>query len=214
MSVRINLLPPQNRPPRQRPPWVRALAALAAALVVTGGVSYTSIYMGVLRLEQQAEADETVLQDLRTRLADATRLRHREEAVVKTEAQLNAIASHRWSGLLLTMRELTPKHVTWTSLKAEERNLTLKGMTRGALDVAQLVGGLANEATVEEVALKVMSEKGIALTVSVKPGPTSQAEAKERQDNILRQLGTYQVLEFELHVKLKQVEGSETPHGA
>lgn len=209
MTVRINFLPRNFQPPKPAGAKEYGIAAAAGLALVAMGVFYTSTYASTARLEQQTALQESQLQGVKALLAQAADIKQRESAVAQAETDLMSLAGRQWSGVLLTLRDLTPQHVTWLSLKAEKDSIVLKGNSRGLVDVAQLLGGLIDTKEVEEVALKYYDEKGIPITIKVRADQTEeQPKAEETATGLFRQM------EFELVIKLIKAEGRKLPNGA
>lgn len=208
MTVRINFLPRTYQPPRQMGTreWV-AVGALVAGLAAAGSF-YALGFAATGRMEQQVAVDQVELQAVRAQLTEAADLRSREERVASAEAELKALSGQRWSGVLLNLRDLTPRYVTWTGLKAEGEQITLTAVATGLTDVAQLLGGLANHPDVDEAALRFVSEKGLPIIL------TSRTVTDEQVSEILEEVGTYRQLEFELVITLVKPEGRQIPRGA
>lgn len=225
MTVRINFLPKQYQPPKQLGPKEWAVAAAAAlAMVATGGY-YASVYAGTVDMERQVQADQTKHQSVKALLVQADEIRVREAQVAKAEVDLRSMAGRQWSGVLFTLTQLTPKHVTWTSLQVDGNQVTLKGTGQGLADIAQLLGGLVTEKSVEQVSLKMVNEKGMPVVVTVqapapesgKPGETAVAEATKALSTL--ELGTVEAgvirqLEFDMVIILAPAEGRAIQHGA
>lgn len=206
MTVRINFLPRNYQPPKQLGARELGWAAAAAVAVVATGVYYMSVYTGTVGLEEQIAADQARHETVKAQLAQATFIKGREEQVARAEAEVRQLAGRHWSGVLLTLRDLTPEHVTWTSLKVEGNNMVLQATSRGLVDVAQLFGGLTDLSEVEQVSLKYVNEQGHPMAATVKPGEQVLPEA-------IRTLSAYRQLEFEMVITLKPAEGRAQPHG-
>jgi hypothetical protein len=226
MTVRINFLPKSYQPPKQMGLKDWGVAAAAALILVTGGTVYASTFATAAKTERQVEIDQAKLQGVRALLAEAGDLKVREERVAQAEAELKALGGHRWSGVLITLRDLTPKQVTWTSLSAEGDKIVLQATGHGLVDVAQIFGGLVDHQEVADVSLRYVNEKGIPISIKVeKPIATGDdaageateeaAEARVAEANAeLIDLGTYRQMEFELVITLVKPEGRQIPRGA
>jgi Tfp pilus assembly protein PilN len=215
MTVRINFLPRNYQPPKQLGVKEWGIAAAAALAIVATGAYYTSVYAGTADLEHQVSASQAKLQNVKTLLAQADEIKLREARITKAESDLKVLAGRHWSTTLLTLSQLTPQHVTWTSVKADGDNLVLKGTGRGLVDIAQLMGGLVTDTSVREVSLKVVTEKGIPITVTVKSNDKDPAKAgQDAIKDATKELGTIKQLEFEMVITLVPAEGREMPHGA
>ncbi len=212
MTVRINFLPRNYQPPRQMGAKEWGIAAAVAAALTATGVGYGSVYANTVRLEQETQIAQAQLQQVKAQLAHAEEIRLREQRVAQAEVELKALAGHDWSRVLLTLRELTPKHVTWTSLQAEGNDIVLKGTGRGLIDVAQLFGGLVDTRQVEQVALRYVDERGIPITITARAGEGAEAEAELAGAEEV--VGEFRQLEFELVITLAPAEGRAQPHGA
>jgi len=106
------------------------------------------------------------------------------------------------------LRDLTPQHVQWQSLKVENNTITLKATGKGLLDVAQLFGGLVENSMVESVTLHYVNEKGADVTV------TQSKEAKPATSPLPVSLDKARQMEFELVITLIGPEGGQASHGA
>jgi Tfp pilus assembly protein PilN len=211
MTVRINFLPRHYQPPKQMGAKEWAIAVACVAAVLAAGGYYSSVYSGTVSLERQAEADSLQLKTVQAKLVEAEEVKARETRVTLAEQELKSLSGHRWSGVLLTLTDLTPKTMSWISLKTAGNDITLTGTSRGLVDMAQLLGGLITEPSINQVTLKAMSETGIPITVTVKAGDqTGVVEGiKSLQD-----LGMVRQMEFELVITLMPAEGRQLPHGA
>ena len=211
MTVRINFLPRSYQPPKQMgaKEWGIALATVAAVLATTG--YYTSVYSGTIGLERQAQADTGKLKGVQAQLAQAEEIKARETRVATAEHDLMSLAGRHWSSVLLTLTQLTPQHVAWTGLKTNGNDIVLQGTSRGMVDMAQLMGGLVTESTVDMVTLKTVDEKGMPITVTVKAGDKSGVVDGIKD---LKDLGMVRQLDFELVITLLPAEGRPMPHGA
>jgi Tfp pilus assembly protein PilN len=212
MTVRINFLPKSYQPPKQvGAKEIGIVVAAAVALLGTGGY-YTSVYAGTVTTANQTKADEMKLKQVQTRLALAEQISGRETRVTQAETDLKSLAGRHWSGVMITLSQLTPQHVSWTALKTSGNDITLKGTSRGMIDMAQLLGGLVTESTVDQIALKFINEKGIPVSVVVKQG--DKVDGKNNVPDQLKEMGTVRNLEFELVITLVPAEGRQLPHGA
>lgn len=221
MTVRINFLPKSYQPPKQMGLKEWGVAAAAAVILATGGTVYASAYSAAAKAERQVEIDQAKLQGVRALQAEALDLKVREERVAQAEAELRALGGHRWSDVLITLRDLTPKQVTWTSLKANGDQIILQATGHGLVDVAQIFGGLVDHKEVAEVALRYVNEKGVPMSITVAnpaaavdgAGKAADAAVTEAIAELLH-LGTYRQLEFELAITLVKPEGRQIPRGA
>lgn len=224
MTVRINFLPKQYQPPKQLGPKEWAIAAATAlALVATGGY-YASVYAGTMDMERQVQADQAKHQSVKALLVQSEEIKAREAQVAKAEVDLRSLAGRRWSGVLFTLTQLTPKHVTWTSLEVNGDQVTLKGTGKGLVDIAQLLGGLVTEKSVAQVSLRVVNEKGVPVVVTVqapsaesgKAGEAAVAEATKALGELnlgTVEVGTIRQLEFDMVITLAPAEGRAIQHG-
>jgi Tfp pilus assembly protein PilN len=215
MTVRINFLPRNYQPPR--PMGARGWLAVGAAVVTlaSAGAYYGSVYTGTLRLEAQALRDRRDLQVVQGKLAEAAAIRTREERVALAEQELKALAGRHWSGVLLILSQLTPEHVTWISLESKGDDLVLKGSSRGMVDLAQLMGGLVTDLTVDQVALRAVNEKGVPVTLVVRPpSPEHPDGGTDRLSEAMKELAKLRQLEFELVITLKAAGGGAVQRGA
>lgn len=208
MTVRINFLPRNYQPPKQMgaKEW-GIVAAVAVGVLATGGY-YSSVFAATAGLERQVVQDKARLTTIQAQLAEAEDIKARETRVTQAETDLKALAGRHWSGVLLTLAQLTPQHVSWTSLDVKSNNITLKGTGRGLVDVAQLMGGLVTEQSVDMVALRFINEKGMPVVVTLKPGDKSGVPDE------IRAMGTARNLEFEMVITLVAAEGRQVPNGA
>ncbi|HWI64366.1 MAG TPA: PilN domain-containing protein [Symbiobacteriaceae bacterium] len=211
MTVRINFLPRNYQPPKQMGAKEFGVAVAVALAVVATGAYYGTVYAGTLDMERQTQADQVKLQSVQVLLAEAEDIKAREAKVNQAERDLKALAGRHWSSTLLTLSQLTPQQVTWKSMKAEGNNLTLTGTGRGLVDIAQLMGGLVTETTVDQVALKVINEKNVTLTMTVK---ANSKDSKLDLAQLAQHVGEVRQLEFEMVITLTPAEGRELPHGA
>jgi Tfp pilus assembly protein PilN len=223
MTVRINFLPRNYQPPKQMGSKEVGIAAAVVTGIVAAGVFYMGVHASTTGLERQMAMNQMKLQNVRTQLVQATDLKVREDRVTKAELELKSLTGRHWSSLLLTLRELTPTHVTWTTVTVKDDAVTLKGTTRGLVDLAQLFGGLLENADVDTVSLKYIDEKGIPITRTVKAGekpgtlpepakadpPPAGAPAKPVPVDAPKLM--FNQLEFELTATLKPVEGRTIP---
>lgn len=220
MTVRINFLPKQYQPPKQLGPKEWAIAAATALAIVATGGYYTSVYAGTMDMERQVQADQAKHQSVKALLVQADEIRTREAQVAKAEVDLRSLAGRQWSGVLFTLTQLTPKQVTWTSLQVNGNQVSLKGTGEGLVDIAQLLGGLVTEKSVEQVSLKMVNEKGVPVVVTVqaptkesgKAGEAAVAEATKALSTM--NLGTIRQLEFDMTITLTPAEGRAIQHGA
>lgn len=205
MTVRINFLPKNYQPPKQLGAKEWGAIAAAAVTMAATGLYYSSVYSAAGALEQRVISDRQQLQVIKAKLAQAQEIKAREDRVQAAEAELQALTGRDWSGVLIKLRELTPQHVTWTNLKAENDGIVLKALSRGLVDVAQLFGGLVDDPEVDQVALKYLDEKGVPITAVITDKETAQEVVKE--------IGIYRQLEFEMTITLVKAEGGK-PYGA
>ncbi|MDF2628537.1 MAG: hypothetical protein K0R39_2368 [Symbiobacteriaceae bacterium] len=224
MTVRINFLPKQYQPPKQLGPKEWAIAAATAlALVATGGY-YASVYAGTADLERQVQADQAKHQSVKTLLVQADEIKVREAQVAKAEVDLRSLTGRQWSGVLFTLTQLTPQHVTWTNLKVEGSQVSLKGTGRSLIDIAQLLGGLVTDTSVEQVSLKMVNEKGMPVVVTVQaPEPDANGKSKDAVAEATKALSTLELgpvelgvirqLEFDMVIILAPAEGRTIQHG-
>lgn len=206
-SIKINLLLKEYAPPRKagRREW--AIAAALALATVAGGVYYMGVSAEAAQLVRRAESQEQQLHRVKAGLAEAAAIRQREERVVRAEGELKGLEGRRWSNVLLTLRDLTPQHVTWQALNIDAEMMTLKASSRGLVDVAQLFAGLIASTQVSEVSLHYVNEAGIPVQMTAgqgQPAPTPEA---------IRPTGMLRQLEFEIVITLVPQEGG-MPHGA
>jgi Tfp pilus assembly protein PilN len=223
-SVRINFLPRSYQPPKQLGFKEWGIAGAVALAVVLTGTFYANTYAAAMNMERKASADQAMQQQVKAKLAEATGIKTREDRVAEAEADIQALAGRRWSDILLTLRELTPQEIAWTSLKVEGSNIVLTGTSRGLVDVAQLFGGLVDHTGVEQVSLRYVDEKGIPVTMVLKPGdkqppqPQQQQQAQQPQPQQQPAGGgqsvTFSQLEFEMVITLSPSEGRQKPYGA
>jgi Tfp pilus assembly protein PilN len=211
MTVRINFLPKSYQPPKQMGAKEWGIIAATALVVVGTGAYYSSVYSGTVAMASQAEASQVKLKQVQAQLAHATEIKTREVNVVRAEQDLKSLAGRQWSSVLLTLSQLTPKHVSWTSLKASGDEITLKGTSRGLVDMAQLLGGLVTESTVQQVTLKFINEKGIPISVVVKQGDKTDGTSGLAEQ--MKDVGEVKTMEFELVVTLVPAEGRKSPYG-
>lgn len=215
MTVRINFLPRNYQPPKQMGAKETGLAVAAALAVVATGAYYATVYAGTADMERQVAADQSKLQTVQALLAEADDIKAREARVYKAEQDLKALSGRHWSGVMLTLSQLTPQHVTWQSLKADGSTINLGGSAKSLVDVAQLMGGLVTETTVEQVALKVVTEKNVTLTMTVKSDGKQPAKVDQSAvTEMVQQIGAVRRLDFELVITLTPAEGRELPDGA
>lgn len=208
MTVRINFLPKTYQPPKQLGPkeWAVAGAVTVAAVATT--VFYMGTFASTARLETQVLTDQTKLQTVRTHLTQAAELKAREDQIARAEMELRALSGRPWSAVLLTLRDMTPQHVTWTSLTVTGNEVTLKAWGRSLVDVAQLLGGLVDLNQVDQVTLHYVNESGLPVSVTTKGGD------KNAQIDAARALGSFRQLEFEMVITLARTEGGLMPNGA
>lgn len=210
MTVRINFLPKTYQPPKQLGPKEWAAAAGVAVAVVGTSVYYMSAFAGAARLEKQIEVDQAKHQQVKAALAEAAEVRSREEQVDKAKAELKALQGRPWSGLLLSLTDMTPQHVTWNSVKVEGDTITLVANSRGLVDVAQLFGGLVDHSEVAEVALKYVNEEGTQVQISAKA-----EDDKAKKEAATAKLMTFKQLKFEMVITLNPLrEGGPKANGA
>ena len=210
MTVRINFLPRNYQPPKQMGSKEIGIAAAAALALAATGIYYTTAYAGTVNMEKQVLTQTAKLRTVQAALAEADEIKARETAVARAEADLKALSGRHWSGVLVNLSQLTPQQVAWTSIKAGGNDIVLQGTSRGLVDVAQLMGGLVTETSVDMVSLKFINEKGIPIMVTMKAGDSQSKVVSET----VRELGTMRQLEFELTITLVPVEGRELPSGA
>lgn len=206
-TVRINFLPRSYQPPKQLGAKEWAAAAGVAVVMVATTVYYMSLFSSTKRIEGELDRSQIRYQAVKTKLAEATDLKVREERVARAEADLQSLAGHRWSSVLITLSDLTPVRVSWTSLTAERDNLRLMGTAGGLVDVAQLFSGLLNNAGVEAVTLRYVNEKGVQVAVTARSGEEAPAAAGMPASPLLTQL------EFEMTITLVRPERGLVSHG-
>ena len=215
MTVRINFLPRNYQPPKQMGAKETGVAVAVALAVVATGAYYATVYAGTADMERQVAADQGKLQTVQALLAEADDIKSREARVLKAEQDLKALSGRHWSGVMLTLSQLTPQQVTWRSMKADGSTISLGGSAKSLFDVAQLMGGLVTETTVDQVALKVVTEKNITLTMTVKPDGKQPATVDPKAvTEMVQQIGEVRQLDFEMTITLTPAEGRELPHGA
>lgn len=208
MTVRINFLPRSYQPPKQLGVKEWAVVAAAAVGVVAATVFYMSAFAGANRLEGQVTVDTAEHQRVKVLLGQATEIRTREEQVAQSERELRSLVGRPWSGVVLTLADLTPQHVSWQDLTVEGHQIILKASSRGLVDVAQLFGGLVDLSQVEQVSLRYVNEQGIPVTLSVK---ADEKDLKVQTSMILQSI---RQLEFEMVITLVRSEGGPMPNGA
>lgn len=209
MTVRINFLPKTYRPPKRLGLKEWAAAAGVALAVVGTTTYYMTAFAGVARLEQQIVVAQGRHQQVKAMLAQAAAVKAREERVVTAKADLKALQGRHWSGILLTLGDLTPKHVVWTSVKIEGDRIALVATSRGLVDVAQLFGGLVDHNEVAEVVLKYVDENGTQMQITAKSG-----DSTAKQNNALSLLAPRQ-MKFEMVITLTPLhEEGQNEHGA
>lgn len=210
MTVRINFLPKTYQPPKQLGPKEWAMAAGVAVAVVSTSVYYMTAFAGAARMESQIKADQVERQQVKTMLAQAAQIRAREEQVTRAKAELRSLEGRDWSPVLLTLRDLTPQHMTWTSVKVDGETITLSAVGRGLVDVAQLFGGLVDHNEVAEVALKYAKEDGSSVEVTAKA-----SDDKAKKEAATARLMTFNQLQFEMVITLNPLrEGGQKANGA
>lgn len=215
MTVRINFLPRNYQPPKQMGPKEIGIAVAMALAVVATGSYYATVYAGTLDMERQAQANQTKLQDVQALLAEAEEIKTREVRVAKAESDLKALAGRHWSGVLITLSQLTPQHVTWKDLKAEGSTINLSGTGRSLVDIAQLMGALVTETSVDQVALKVVTEQNVTLTMTVKSSSSEPGKVDPKAvSQMTQELGEVRQLEFQMVITLTPAEGRAVPNGA
>jgi|GEM_PF-3261134 len=216
MTVRINFLPRNYQPPKQMGAKEWGIAVAAAVVVAGTGIFYGGVYASTAGMESVAMADETKLANVQAQLALADDIKQREQRVAQAEAELKSLSGRHWSSVLLDLRELTPQHVAWTSIQAVGSDLTLKGTSRGLVDVAQLMGGLVTDTSIDQVQLKFINEKGVPVSVYIKPKDAKDAKggAAQAVTDALKEMPTVRQLEFEMIITLVPAEGGQLPHGA
>lgn len=208
MTVRINFLPKTYQPPKQLGPKEWAVTGAVAAAAVATTVFYMGTFASTSRLETQVLTDQTKLQTVRTQLNQVVEVKAREDQIARAEMELRALSGRPWSALLLTLRDMTPQHVTWTSLTVSGNEVTLKGWSRSLVDVAQLFGGLVDLNQVDQVTLRYVNEAGAPMSVTAKGGD------KDAQIDAAKALGSFRQLEFEMVITLTRTEGGPMPNGA
>lgn len=206
-TVRINFLPRSYQPPKQLGLKEWAAAAGVAVVMVATTVYYMSMFASTKRFEGEFDRSQMRHQAVKTKLAEATDLRAREERVAHAEGELNSLAGHRWSSVLITLSDLTPARVTWTNLTVERNGLRLMGTAGGLVDVAQLFGGLLNSSGVEAVTLKYVNEKGVPVAVTARSGEEKPTAVEMKGIPLLSQL------EFEMTITLVRPERGLVSHG-
>lgn len=207
-TIKINLMPKEYAPPRQAGALEWGIAAVAAVAMVGAGVYYMGVSAQAAQLAERAASQEQRLHMVRAQLAEAATIRQREERVTLAEAELKGLVGRRWSNVLLTLRDLTPQHVTWQALTVDGDALTLKATSRGLVDVAQLFSGLIVNQQVAEVSLHYVNEAGIQVQYTVEQGQENPVP-QER----IRPAGEFRQLEFEILITLVPQEGG-VPNGA
>lgn len=213
MMVRINFLPKTYQPPKQLGPKEWAMAAGVAVAVVSTSVFYMTAFAGASRMETQVKADQARHQQVKADLSRAAELKAREEQVARAKADLKSLEGRDWSPVLLSLRDLTPQHVTWGSVKIEGDSITLKATSRGLVDVAQLFGGLLDQGQVSEVALRYVNENGTPVQFSMKAN--EDKEKQEAKEAAAPKVFMFRTLEFEMLIKLNPLrEGGQTANGA
>jgi Tfp pilus assembly protein PilN len=182
MTVRINLLPKGYQPPKPAGPKELVIAVGAALAVLATGAFYSSVYAGTLDLERQLVAHQAKHEAVKAQLAEAAEIKAREVRVVQAENELRVLFGRRWSGVLSVLSTLTPKQVTWTSMKSQGDTVTLQGTSSDLADLAQLLGGLVTEKTVDRVSLKSVTEQGVPVAVTVQANESTPPAPQVSED--------------------------------
>jgi len=208
MAIKINLLMKEYAPPRRTGSLEWAIAAAVAVAVVAGSVFYMGVAAQASEFSAKAAQREQDLHRVKAQLAEAANIRVREDRVAQAEGELKGLQGRRWSNVLLTLRDLTPQHVTWRQLDIAGDKLTLQATSQGLIDVAQLFGGLIVSSHVAEVQLRYVNEMGIELEYTAKAG-----ESAVLPDEEIQVRGSVSMLAFELEITLKPQEGG-VPVGA
>ncbi len=208
MAIKINLLMKEYAPLRKTGALEWGLAAVAAVAVVVGSVYYMGVAAQASAFAATAAQREQDLHRVKAQLAEASVIRQREERVTMAEGELKGLAGRRWSNVLLTLRDLTPQHVTWQQLDIQGDQLTLRASSRGLVDVAQLFGGLIVNPRVAEVGLRYATEAGVTVEYKARAGEAASLPAEEIQP-----AGTLRQLDFEIVITLVPQEGG-VPNGA
>lgn len=209
-AIKINLLPREYAPPRRAGVRDWVLVAGAIAGLMGAGLYYMGVAADITQTQSRVEQQEQQLSLVRAQLTEAALIGDREERVTKAEGELRGLVGRRWSNLLLTLRDLTPQHVTWQTVTAEGDRLTLKAESRGMVDVAQLFAGLINQPSVAEVTLRHVGAGGILVLQRVTAGA-----AANLPPDLQPLIATDELrgLLFELEIRLQPQEGGE-PRGA
>ncbi|MFZ5814977.1 MAG: hypothetical protein ACOY93_06695 [Bacillota bacterium] len=196
-NIKINLMLKEYAPPRQAGVLEWGLVAAAALAVVVGTVHYAGVHADTLRMAARAEDQGQRLHVVKAQLAEAAVIQQRELRVARAEGELKGLEGRRWSGVLLTLRDLTPQDVTWQSLQVSGDEMTLKATSRGLVDVAQLFAGLIARAEVAEVTLHYVNEAGIRVEYKVEGDQPLESTPA----------ATFKQLEFEVVITLAKQEG-------
>lgn len=207
-SIKINLLPREYAPPRQAGVRDWVIAAGAVAGLMGAGFYYMGVAADITQTESRAGQQEQQLHLVKAQLAEAVLIGQREERVARAEGELRGLVGRRWSNLLLSLRDVTPQHISWQSVTAEGDRLTLKAESQGLVDVAQLFAGLISQPSVAEVTLRYVDEAGIAVVYRAGAG---SPDGPPREP--LEATGQFRQLLFELEIRLLPQEGGE-PYGA
>lgn len=137
--IRINLLPPAQRPPQWRTGRMFFIAGLVVFLALTGIFSYNAIviYQGENQL-QQIQTSYELLRPTEDKMVETL---NRQQVLKAKNAILLNLTKERfsWYAILTNLSAKTPPNLWLTGLKADKGLLTISGMARNYPDVAVFI---------------------------------------------------------------------------
>ncbi len=154
--IRINLLP-QGHTPQPRP-HLGVSGLLWASAVITAlvgvGAYYGWQYSRLQNLQGELTTERSRLAGVEAELQRATRIASGEKTVAEQEERLRRLKGRTWSPLLLELRELTPRGITWLRMGLNQEEITISGRAEALSDLAHFLASLGSSPNVRQVDLR------------------------------------------------------------
>lgn len=172
--MRINLLPPELRPPRPLNLRDYLLATLVFFLFFTVTSYYNGVYTRIKSYEREIQENRLDLSRYSEILEKRRLILEEEKAIQAKSGALAQLQSMSWSGFLPELGSLTPDGVTLEEVSGDASSgILIRGRSRSLADLSQLLFGLVGSKYLHGVELKSYLSAGstaeFEIVAKVKP---------------------------------------------
>lgn len=174
--TRINLLPPEHRPPRPLNVADYLLATVVFFVFFTITSYYNGVYTRIKAYREEIEVNRVQIEQLGPGMERVRLLTETEKQASTKASALTKLEGPRWAGLLPELGELTPNGVRFTEITADAGDkVTIRGRAQSLADLSQLVFGLGGSRYWERTSFRfAKAPSGIyefEITGQLKPVP-------------------------------------------